>query len=40
MLALALDSQLEADNTTSSSELGDYIASTEFVGETVRLSET
>ena len=40
MLALALDSQLETDNGTSSSELDDHIAATEFVGETVRLDET
>ena len=35
MLALALDSQLKTDN--SSSDLYKHIASTEFMGETVRL---
>ena len=39
MLALALDSQLEIDNSTSSNELDQHIASTEFLGETVRLHE-
>ena len=39
MLALALDSQLEIENSTSSNDLDEYIASTEFVGETVRPDE-
>ena len=39
MLALALDSQLEIENSTSSNDLDEHIASTEFVGETVRLDE-
>ena len=38
MLALALDSWLKGDN--SSNDLQQYIASTEFTGETVRLDET
>ena len=39
MLALALDSQLEIENSTSSNDLDEHIVSTEFVGETVRLDE-
>ena len=35
MLALALDSQLNTDN--SSNDLHDHIGSTQFMGETVRL---
>ena len=38
MLALALDLQLKNDN--SSNDLHEHIASTEFMGETVRLDET
>ena len=39
MLALALDSQLEVENSTDRSDLDEHIASTKFVGVTVRLDE-